>query len=214
MKIELKSEQSNQLRWSTAFSTKEGSEECGDSYLIKEYDDKVLIAAIDGLGHGKKAAEASKKAVELLSLSNDGSLISIMEYCHWGLKKTRGVVMSLALIDSHDQTISWMGVGNVDGVVFLNGNGKAIQKERFILRGGIVGYTLPQLKANITQISKGDLIILVTDGVKSNYMEGLNWEDEPEKLVKIISSNYFKQSDDALVLVAKYVGQAVYEHEC
>lgn len=206
MNIQLKSEQSDQLQWSVAFSTKQGAKKCGDTYLVKEYGNKVLIAAIDGLGHGEKAAEVSKKAVELLSRSGDGSLIYITEFCHRGLRKTRGVVMSLALIDYQEKTISWMGIGNVDGVVFLNGNGQSIQKERFVLRGGIVGYTLPQLKANITQISQGDLIVFATDGVQSNYLEGLNRKDDPERLAKSISLNYFKQSDDALVLVVKYVG--------
>lgn len=214
MSFQLTSASNTNLRWSIAYSPKQEEQECGDTYFVKEYESNVLIAVIDGLGHGHKAAEASKKAVELLSVSSNGSLIKLMEYCHEGLKKTRGVVMSLALINPNENIISWMGVGNVEGVLIANGNQDYLHKERIVLRGGIVGYSLPQLKANMAQISKGAVIILTTDGVRSNYLEVVDAGDEPEEIVRKIALGYFKQTDDALALAVKYEGKAVYEYEC
>ncbi len=90
----------------------------------------------------------------------------------------------------------------------LLANDKNLPKaERFLLKGGIVGYQLPLLQATITPISKGDMIIISTDGVKISYLEKVDVNDEPDHIVTEISENYFMQSDDAPILVAKYEGK-------
>lgn len=87
MNIETSSANIDGLKLSVACATKEGEQECGDAYLIKRYEDQVLIAVIDGLGHGNKAAKASKKAIELLGTVEEESLLNLIKYCHNGLKK-------------------------------------------------------------------------------------------------------------------------------
>jgi serine phosphatase RsbU (regulator of sigma subunit) len=206
MNIESSSANINGLKLSVASATKEGEQVCGDTYFIKGGEDRVLLAVIDGLGHGNKAAEASKKAVELLEDFEGESIINLIKHCHNGLKKTRGVVMSLAQINFYEETITWVGVGNVDGSLIFANDEDRPKIEHFVLRGGIVGYKLPLLQATITPISPGDLLICSTDGVKVNYLGKIDMNDDPDKIVEDISSNYFKRSDDALILVAKYLG--------
>lgn len=41
-----------------------GQKLCGDAYFIKEFENRIFIAVIDGLGHGPDAAAASNAAVE------------------------------------------------------------------------------------------------------------------------------------------------------
>lgn len=207
MNIKSSSARINGLTWSMASSTKEGELKCGDACLVKEYDDQILLAVIDGLGHGDKAANASQKAVELLKTFSGESLIKMINHCHEGLRNTRGVVMSLALINLLEHTITWLGVGNVDGTLLLANEENRPKVERFLLKGGIVGYQLPFLQATITPISKGDMIIFSTDGVEISFLGKIDVNDEPDYIVTKISENYFMQSDDALILVAKYEGR-------
>jgi len=70
----------------------------------------------------------------------------------------------------------------------------------------VVGYRLPPLQAVITPVAPGDLLILTTDGIQSNFVRKFATEDQPGKIAEYISSNCNKGYDDGLVLVARYLG--------
>lgn len=194
------------LKWSMISLPKLGERVCGDEYLIKKYRDKALIAAIDGLGHGKSASLASQRAKYLLDSFNNESIINLMTHCHKKLKNTRGVVMSLALVDAWEKTLTWLGVGNVEGVL-LSADKKKSASESIIHRHGIIGYKLPALQASIIPIAIGDLLIFATDGVRENYLEKIDIESSTNEIVELIAHNFFKQSDDALILAARFTGE-------
>lgn len=192
-----------QLEWSAARLPKEGENYCGDRYLVKEAGDKVLAAAIDGVGHGENAKKAAQAALETLKSFKGESLIPLVENCHKVLRNTRGVVMSLALFDTEVHTMSWISVGNVDGVLLkADGNEK---NKSIVLRGGIVGYKLPLLQASVFPVSPGDLLILTTDGVEGSYINNISHNRTTGEIVEYISSNFFKRLDDALVFAARYM---------
>lgn len=192
-----------QLEWSAARLPKEGEDHCGDRYLVKEAGNQVLTAAIDGVGHGENAKNAAEAALRTLESFQGESLIALVNRCHKALKNTRGVVMSLALFNTADHTMSWLSVGNVDGVLVKAGGEK--KNKNIVLRGGIVGYKLPSLRASLFPVSPGDLLILTTDGVENNYIDGISPEKTTRDIVEYISLNYFKRSDDALIFAARYV---------
>lgn len=198
---------SDHLQWSVSRSLKKGETDCGDAYLVVEQDRKALIAVIDGLGHGSMAAKASQRTVELLEAYNNQSLITLIKDCHSGLRDTRGVVMSLALINFCEHTLAWIGIGNIDGVLMLSDEEDNVRTERVVQRSGIVGYKLPFLQVSVYPISFGDILIFTTDGVKSEYLENIDLYKSPEEIVGI-SSSFFKDSDDALIFAAKYKGNA------
>lgn len=194
------------LDWSVIRSFKEGESDCGDTYLVKESNDKVLIAVIDGLGHGMKAAEASSKAVELLDMyRSNQSLINLIKTCHKGLRSTRGVVMGLALINFWEHTVSWIGVGNIEGILILDDGGNHTQTYRMIQRSGIIGHNLPFLQVSTVSVSVGDLLIFTTDGVQNNFLENVDYEVTTKEIVEKSRAS-FKESDDALILAARYRG--------
>lgn len=197
------------ITWSAATLPKKGEEKCGDKFVIKEYRDKILVAAIDGLGHGDEAAKASQEAVNMLQSFTTESLITIVNRCHKELRDTRGVVMSLALFDIWDRTMSWISIGNVDGVFLRTQTNEHRKNKDLVLRGGVVGYKLPPLQAAIFEVSPGDMLIFTTDGVESDYIDRVNNQNSPEEIVEYIASDYFKATDDALILVARYIGDNI-----
>ncbi len=190
--------------WSSVRYPKEGEKECGDLFIVKNYRDKILLAAIDGLGHGREAMVASKRAWEVLNTFTGQSLISMIETCHRELKRTRGVVISLALIDIWEHTMTWTGVGNVEGVLCRADQKEYLGKENIILRGGVVGYKLPFIKATMVPITEGDTLIFTTDGIQRNYIEYVNVRKSPSEIVRDIAANYIEPSDDSLILVARF----------
>jgi serine phosphatase RsbU (regulator of sigma subunit) len=178
----------------------------GDLHLVKPVADGVLMAVLDGVGHGKEALAAAETAVAILDNHAEAPLTSLVKRCHEALTTTRGVVMTLALLDPLAGTLAWLGVGSVDACLFRAEAkaGRAI--ERVMLRGGLVGYALPDLRLNIIPIAPGDLLVFATDGIRSSFTEGWVRRDPPQRIADRIIERHFKQTDDALVLVARYLG--------
>jgi len=192
------------LEYAVASVPLRGQVESGDQYLVKPNQRGVLVAVIDGSGHGPEAASAAQLAVTTIEQHPDEGVIALVRRCHQELKGTRGAVMSLVSVDRIENTLTWIGVGNIEGVLLRgarNGRPPAI-----FLRPGVVGYRLPALQAEITPIAPGDLLILTTDGIRSDFTWTFGAEDQPSKIAEYISSNFHKEEDDGLVLVARYLG--------
>ena len=154
------------IEWAVATLALPGQTESGDLHLVKPLSCGTLVAVVDGLGHGVEAAAAARRAVATLGENADEFLLPLVERCHAALHGSRGVVMSLAYLHAGRHTLTWLGVGNVEGVLkYADG---AVQPARasLITRGGIVGSELPRLRAEVLRVAPGDLLIFATDGIK------------------------------------------------
>ncbi len=184
-----------------------GQSESGDTYIVKHFDNGVLVGVVDGLGHGNEAAIAAKAAVKVLEQYAHESVLSIIRRAHEALRSTRGVVMSIARFNVTENTMMWSSVGNVEGVFFRADRNTIPNREIILLRGGVVGYQLPQLYASVHPVLPGDTLIFATDGVRSGFYETISLHDTPQKLADKICTQSIKKNDDALVLVVRYLGR-------
>lgn len=198
------------LKWSAVQSPRKGEHVCGDLYLVRNFGSRTLIAVVDGLGHGNEAYEASRKAVETLEAHGDRSLIFLVRQCHEKIKRTRGVVMNIALLDHNEETLTWMGIGNIEGMLFRAGNDKQERADNIISRGGVVGYKLPLLRASINTISAGDTLVFTTDGVDMDFENDIDATWTPAGIVEYVASGFITGIDDALVLCLCYKGGDTY----
>ena len=114
--------------------------------------------------------------------------------------------MSIASFDVEHGLMTWLGVGNVQGVLLHPGSTVALEEECLLLRAGVVGAQLPPLQAAVLPVSAGDLLILATDGISNDFTRGLVRSLPPQKAAASILARCGKTTDDALVLVARYVG--------
>jgi phosphoserine phosphatase RsbX len=196
------------LDWGVAAVALPGEAESGDLHLVRPVAGGVLVAVVDGLGHGVEAATAARLAVAAIARHAHASPVSLFERCHQALKGTRGVVMSLALIRRADGSLTWLGVGNVEGtLVRADGGGHTARARRaLVTRGGIVGSELPNLKPEVLSLAIGDTLILATDGIREGFVEGLPADATPQRQADHILARHGKGTDDALVLVARYRG--------
>jgi phosphoserine phosphatase RsbX len=183
-----------------------GQVESGDHHLICTNRDSILIAAIDGIGHGEEAAHAAKAATTVLKACRDQPIISLVERCHDELRSTRGVVMSLASIDASRGMMTWLGIGNIQGVLLRAEAGKGTAQETLLLRGGMVGSQLPPLQAAVLRVARGDTLLFATDGVQGEFSESLSVLESPQRAADRILKRYHNGKDDALVLVARLTG--------
>jgi serine/threonine protein phosphatase PrpC len=138
------------------------------------------------------------------------SPLLLVERCHRALKGTRGAVLSVALFDHRDRSMTWLGVGNVEGMLLYADSPTRSGPARasLVTRGGIVGSELPRLHAEVLPVAPGDTLILATDGIREGFAEGLSLDASPQQLADHILARHGKGTDDALVLVARYLGGA------
>jgi negative regulator of sigma-B (phosphoserine phosphatase) len=183
-----------------------GQDESGDRHLLCCRKEGILVAAMDGIGHGEEAAIAAKTAISILIASPDEPVISLVERCHQALRSTRGVVMSLASIDTQHGMMTWLGVGNVQGVLMRAGAQKGSAHEVLLLRGGVVGAQLPALQAAVIPVANGDTLLFATDGIRSEFLESLSVLESPQRAADKILKQHCRGNDDALVLVARLTG--------
>jgi negative regulator of sigma-B (phosphoserine phosphatase) len=183
-----------------------GQGESGDHHLVCCNRNGILIAAIDGIGHGEEAANASEAAAALLRSSADEPIIALVQRCHDRLRATRGVVLSLAFIDPAHGMMTWLGVGNVQGVLMRADAKKGNVRESLLLRAGVVGSQLPALQAAVLPIVQGDTLFFATDGVRSDFSVTLSVRENPQRAADRILEQYRSGNDDALVLVSRLTG--------
>jgi hypothetical protein len=101
--------------------------------------------------------------------------------------------------------VTWVGVGNVEGIL-LRANDVPGTDEAIATRGGVVGYQIPPLRPITLPIARGDLLVMATDGIRGGFSGGFDREDTPDTIASAIFARYGRGSDDALVLVARYTG--------
>jgi len=191
------------IEWGAATRTLPGEAESGDRHLVIRLPDGALLAAVDGLGHGREAALAADLAVRTME-SHDGlSLIEIVERCHQNLLRSRGVALSLARWDVGQRSLSWVGVGNVEGLLLRAEPDSRAGAERLLQRVGVVGVRLPSLQASSVAVPGAGLLIFATDGIATGFERIIDARTPPQQLADQILARHSKGTDDALVLVAR-----------
>jgi hypothetical protein len=181
-----------------------GEGESGDQHLVCCNESGILAAAIDGIGHGAEAANAAKAAATVLRNGVGEPIISLVMTCHEKLRATRGVVLSLASVDVRHGLMTWLGVGNVQGVLVRAD--KKLTQETLLLRGGVVGDHVPQLQASVVPVGQGDLLVFATDGIRTGFTGTLSPLENPQRAADRILKAFGNGSDDALVLALRITG--------
>ena len=174
---------------------------CGDTGIIKEFDNKIFIGIVDVMGHGEKANEVALLCDDFLEKNYRQDLVETIEGLHEYIKGSRGAVAGLCLLDLKSGEIECVGIGNIAIKKLGSSNIKIIP------RAGIVGYIMPSPRKETMKLHDGDVLILHTDGVKEHF----DLEDYPELLVDdartiatVIIQRFSREQDDALCIVLRY----------
>lgn len=198
------------LEYASARFTHPGEKHCGDDYLIIDEPARTQVAVVDGIGHGSAAADATHRAItELRGHSIKETLSDLVRHSDTALRSTRGVAMTIAEFRSEEPSLSWLGVGNVMAcLVRMTPTGR-VRCELLMLRSGIVGRHPTHLNPSTSPLSRGDLIIFATDGINPGFINDLkliHGGTHVDDLAKTLLSKHLKGTDDALILVARYLG--------
>jgi phosphoserine phosphatase RsbX len=192
------------IEWGIATRCRLGEAMSGDLAVVSLLPEGALVAGIDGLGHGREAARAARRAAAIMHESPSQDLVLLVQRCHGALRGTRGAAISLAFVSASESRMTWLGVGNVEGRV-LSGDPAATQPKSSLGRG-VPGHELPTVQAAAITMRPGDVLLLATDGVDPGFADSLELSGSSQTISERILSDHWRPSDDALVIVVRYLG--------
>jgi negative regulator of sigma-B (phosphoserine phosphatase) len=193
------------LQRGTAGRPLDGEGRSGDLAVFAPYDGGALAACIDGLGHGDDAADASAAAAEILAAHAGEAPQALLQRCHEALHRTRGVVMTLAWFDVAGATMTWTGVGNVEGRLVRAAGDLPGRHDSPVVFGGVVGYQLPRVKPTTVALEPGDTVVFATDGISPAFSVSLTAGLEPQVQADRVLEHHARDSDDALAVAVRFL---------
>jgi serine/threonine protein phosphatase PrpC len=191
------------VEWSVISRARPGEAVCGDQHVVVPTRDGVLLAVIDGLGHGDEATIAARRAVDVFEQHSDRPVLGLLQESHAALRDTRGAAMTVVSVDRAARIATAVGVGNVEAVLVHADPRVRPARESILLRNGVVGYQLPPLQTTTHAIGSGDVLVFATDGIRDDFGDSVGTREAPADLVERILAEKFRGTDDALVLACR-----------
>jgi hypothetical protein len=163
-------------------------------------DRYLLLAVIDGLGHGEPAHEVAKVAEDWLAEHASPDLESTLRGLHEALRGSRGAAGTLVCLDAETYRGTSLGIGNVALHILRSGNG------RFPSADGILGQSFRTPRLNRFELGEDDMLLIYSDGVNTEF--GL--DDYPqarylgaEAVARTVIRRYAQLLDDATCLAVR-----------
>jgi anti-sigma regulatory factor (Ser/Thr protein kinase) len=182
---------------------KPGEEMCGDGCVIEHTATQVKVLLGDGLGHGPEAHKAVAAAGAVFRESRETSPTALIREMHQAVKRTRGLVGSIVVIDLLAKRGWISGIGNIAVKSF-----SASQSRNHICYNGIIGLNIPGTMKD-QDLLTGDAnqyIVLCSDGIRSQWditkYPGLLKYDL-SMLAAVIYKDFARKTDDMSVVVGK-----------
>src|SRR5262245_58714363 len=194
------------IEWGSASEAMAGQTESGDLFTVAPTPEGAMLAVVDGVGHGGEAALSSRTAIATLERYAAEHPISLVQRCHAALRKSRGAVLSVASFHAREGLLTWIGVGNVEGLLVPADPDSP--RMSLLLRSGVLGVQLPPLQASVLPVLTGDVLILATDGIRPGFGEGIAATDPPRRIAEAVLRRHARGTDDACVLAVRFGGSA------
>jgi negative regulator of sigma-B (phosphoserine phosphatase) len=178
---------------------KRGETANGDAAVVRlDESGRILLAVIDGLGHGPIAAQATAAAlVRLAPISLDISVFDLMNELHVALRDTRGAVATACIV--RQRRVEACAVGNV----MLSCFNASIP---LVLSPGVLGHRVPKIRTCSGELKQNARIALSSDGISSKFRLDEFERMKPSIACEAVITRYGKQEDDATILIADMDG--------
>jgi serine/threonine protein phosphatase PrpC len=191
------------LDWGVAELARADGEASGDVFVVEPFADGTLVAVVDGLGHGPEASAVAQRAATVLRRHAHEPIAALVRRCHEALRQTRGAVLGVASFSAHEPSMSWVGVGNVEGRLLRAVPNGRPEGEALLQHAGTLGDRLPPLTVLTVPIHPGDTLVFTTDGVHHDFADAVRAPNAPQEIAERILHQHARGTDDALVLVAR-----------
>ena len=168
----------------------------GDAVVVRRHGRSVLIAVVDALGHGPKAADVAQTSTEWLegAAPEDGAS-ALVNGLHKKLHGSRGAAALVLVVSAAG--IEACSVGNVE-LRSMTG------KLPFVLTPGVLGVRLRAPKI-CSSPPLADRFVLHSDGISGRFDLRAMRSQSPAELASSIFESHRHSHDDATVVVLDIV---------
>jgi hypothetical protein len=175
---------------------------CGDGYCVQDTKTHYRIFFGDGLGHGQAAKDAVVQAIECFKSCPENEPVEILRKIHEHVRRTRGLVATVAICDKQSGQWRLCGIGNILTRIYAG-----IQYKNYMPYNGTLGLNIPNSMSSSTHaLEKNQHVIMCSDGITSRWDLGrfpafLRYDGIIA--AACIYKDYVRGTDDASVLVTK-----------
>jgi Stage II sporulation protein E (SpoIIE) len=188
-------------------------EPCGDAVAHHELPagdgapTDLLLAIVDGLGHGVDAAQAADAALALLAEQPSLPLPVQMARLDAGLTGTRGAAVGLTRIEHTARGLSLLhaGIGNTRTLRWRQQRMLRLSSQYGIVGGGL---SVPVVVSR-TDLAPGDWLLMFSDGLDEMIELPVclpEWQRDPATLCDHLLARWRLAPDDAGVMVVQVAG--------
>lgn len=180
---------------------KRGESVSGDAWSCQIDAQRHLFLVTDGLGHGPAAASASSAAIRVFQEQYQRSPYAIVESAHAALRTTRGAALAIAEIDFEQQSVRFVGVGNIAASI-----SSFTDHHHLVSYNGTIGHELRRMQEFHYPWYANGLLIMHSDGLSTQWRldryPGLT-QKHPSLIAGVLYRDFNRERDDVTVLVAK-----------
>jgi len=175
---------------------------CGDGYYVKLITGGFQIFVGDGLGHGPNAHHAVQEAMKVFRICREKDPTEIIRDIHNSVRKTRGLVATIATVDYKTATWTICGVGNISTRIFTG-----VDSKTYTPYNGIIGHNIPRtLNNTVVPYEKHQMIVMHSDGLRTRWnlsdMQSI-LKHEPQMIAAALYKDQMRGTDDATIFVGK-----------
>jgi anti-sigma regulatory factor (Ser/Thr protein kinase) len=181
-----------------------GQRTSGDDALVLRRGATLLLALVDGLGHGPDAREPARLAIEVVRGRPDASPAAMVLAADEALRGSRGAVMSVVRLDEAAGALAHAGLGNVTTSV----RGAAGSRS-YAGANGVLGMRSPRrqrIAEDDGALAPRDLVVMFTDGLRTRLdLDAAQavLARHPLVLAQALLERFGRDNDDATLIVAR-----------
>lgn len=179
-----------------------GESVSGDGYFVKESTGGFTVFLADGLGHGINAWQAAQEAIAVFRECPEQSPAEILRYMHPMVKKTRGLVATIAKLDVRSAEWKMCGIGNISTRVYTG-----LACRNYTPYNGIIGHNIPRtLNDSVVPVERHQALVMHSDGLRTRW--NLNelpalLKYDPAMIAGVLFKDNARRTDDMTVLACK-----------
>ncbi|MDH5711731.1 MAG: ATP-binding protein [Gammaproteobacteria bacterium] len=171
----------------------------GDGVQIRNDNTRLRWIHMDGLGHGKEAAEAICPARNVLDADED-NLESVMQHLGRVFQSGRGAVAVVGELDASEERLSITGVGDMSAKLICNG-----ELNTMALAAGVLGHSHRSVNIEHIHFPRQAVFISASDGIRKWSLNTLPqlWRHHPQMIALVMGQILGRTNDDRSILVIR-----------
>jgi anti-sigma regulatory factor (Ser/Thr protein kinase) len=176
--------------------------ECGDQFRVKRTNTDVRVFLGDGLGHGKFAQEAVVVAGNFFFESEETNPVDLMRQLHDKVRRTRGLVGTIAILDRKRNEWRICGIGNISTRLY-----QGIMYKNYMSYNGTIGLNIPtSLNYSTLPAERNQYLVMCSDGIRSRwdlskYHSILKYDNMV--MAASVYKDFNRGTDDSSILISK-----------